>query len=240
MFQRILICTDLSDGIERLVKFVPQLAKTGAEKLVFLHSVPLDDDCEIPQEDREAIERAEKILVPAAEHDISGTEVVVEVESGSASRSISTAAKKHNADLVLLGSPIRSLLTQKLFGSTAGGLASKLQRPLLTLRPPVVSTYMEAELAIRCQNLFAHLLVPYDGSKSANYTLSKIKQQVKSNPRSTLKSCTLVWVLDTSICRFCYPNRLVHCNQRIVIALQVSIGNGNTALDQIIRRTILA
>ncbi len=203
MFQRILICTDLSDGIERLVQFVPQLAQTGAEKLVFLHSVPMEDDCEIPHEDREAVHAAKQALAPALEASVQqaakdqGTEVIVEVDSGSPGGAILAALKKHNIDLVLFGSPIRSLLTQKLFGSTAAGLSSKIQCPMMTLRPPVVSTYMEAELAIRCQNLFSQLLVPYDGSKSANYTLAQIKKQVTDNPKSTLKGCTLVWVIDT-------------------------------------------
>ncbi len=196
MFQRLLICTDLGDGIERLVRFVPQLAEAGVQKLVFLHSAPLDDDSDIPKEDREAVQAAKQILAPALAQSLPGIEVAIEVDSGAAQRSINRAVQQHQADLVVLGSPIRSLLTKNLFGSTSAVLAQTLQCPLLILRPPVVSTYMECELALRCKNLFRSLLLPYDGSQSANHTIAQIKQKIANNPQSTLESCVLVWVIE--------------------------------------------
>ncbi|NJM56541.1 MAG: universal stress protein [Synechococcales cyanobacterium RU_4_20] len=136
MFQHLLICTDFNDGIERLIKFVPQLAQSGAQKLVFLHSVPLDGGGEIPQADRKAIQAAQEVLAPALKHGAVGVEVVVEVDSGNADRAILAAVQKHAIDLVIFGSSTRSLLTQKLFGSTASSLASKLNCPLLTCVRP--------------------------------------------------------------------------------------------------------
>jgi len=197
MFQRILICTDLGDGINRLVNFIPELSQAGIKQVTFLHSAPLDDDCEIPKEDQAAVQRAKDLLAPALAADASGIEVSVEVDSGGPKEAILAMAKKYNSELVLLGSPIRSLLTQKMFGSTSSALAQKLKAPLLIMRPPVVSTYMVEELKLRCQSLFKSFLIPYDGSDSANHLLEEIKQQVSSNPESALKSCVLVCVLES-------------------------------------------
>jgi len=197
MFQRILICTDLGDGINRLVNFIPQLSAAGIKQVTFLHSAPLDDDCEIPKEDQAAVQRAKDILAPALTADASGIEVSVEVDSGGPKEAIVAMAKKYDSELVLLGSPIRSLLTQKMFGSTSSALANQLKRPLLIMRPPVVSTYMVEELKLRCQNLFTSFLIPYDGSASANHLLDELKQQITKNSDSTLKSCVLVWVIES-------------------------------------------
>ncbi len=196
MFQRILICTDLGDGINRLVNFIPQLATAGIKQVTFLHSAPLDDDCEIPKEDQAAVQRARDILAPAIAANIDGIEVSVEVDSGGPKEAIIAMVKKYDSELVLLGSPIRSLLTQKMFGSTSSALAHQLKRPLLIMRPPVVSTYMVEELKLRCENLFSSFLVPYDGSDSANHLLEELKQQVTRNPTNGLKHCYLVWVIE--------------------------------------------
>ncbi len=196
MFQRILICTDLGDGINRLVNFIPQLATAGIKQVTFLHSAPLDDDCEIPKEDQAAVQRAKDILAPAIAAQVPGIEVAVEVDSGGPKEAIITMVKKYDSELVLLGAPIRSLLTQKMFGSTSSALAHQLKRPLLIMRPPVVSTYMVQELKLRCENLFSSYLIPYDGSDSANHLLDEIKQQVTNNPNNCLKNCILVWVIE--------------------------------------------
>ncbi len=196
MFQRILICTDLGDGINRLVNFIPQLATAGVKQVTFLHSAPLDDDCEIPKEDQAAVQRAKDILAPAIATQIPGIEVAVEVDSGGPKEAIINMVKKYDSELVLLGAPIRSLLTQKMFGSTSSALAHQLKRPLLIMRPPVVSTYMVQELKLRCENLFASYLIPYDGSDSANHLLDEIKQQVTNNPNNCLKNCVLIWVIE--------------------------------------------
>ena len=196
MFQRILICTDLGDGINRLVNFIPQLATAGIKQVTFLHSAPLDDDCEIPKEDQAAVQRAKDLLAPAIAAQVPGIEVSVEVDSGGPKEAIIAMVKKYDSELVLLGAPIRSLLTQKMFGSTSSALAHQLKRPLLIMRPPVVSTYMVEELKLRCENLFASFLIPYDGSDSANHLLDELKKQVTNNPNNCLKSCVLVWVIE--------------------------------------------
>lgn len=198
MFPRILICTDLGDGINRLVNFVPQLAAAGVQQVTFLHAVPLDDDCEIPHEDQEATQAARRALAPALAEPVEGIEVAIEVDSGSPKQSILAAVKQYEPDLILLGAPIRSLLTQKMFGSTTAALAESVQRPLLIVRPPVVSTYMVDELSLRCRNLLKQLLIPYDASDSANYLISEIKRHVAADPGKSLKGCVLVWVIEPS------------------------------------------
>ena len=60
MFQRPLICTDLSDGLQRLVECVPNLVAGGMTDIVFLHIVLFPEDENIPQADVKRTDRAKE------------------------------------------------------------------------------------------------------------------------------------------------------------------------------------
>lgn len=195
MFERCLICTDFTDGLHRLVHFVPSLAAGGMKQIVFLHSVPLWQDRGIPREDTDKIQQARDRLSAALQNVPDGVEVKVDISSGKPLDSIIKAAATYQADLILLGMPIRSLLQEKLFGSTTSGLARSIKTPLMILRPQLISTYTIEELDLRCRHLCRYLLVPYDGSESSEYVVQKIKQSAQ-NPHRSLEGCHLCWVID--------------------------------------------
>lgn len=194
MFKRALICTDFSDSLQRLVDFVPDLAKSGLEQVVFFNSVPLMTSREIPCVDEEKVAEArQKLGVAKSSADI---KVEVEVESGRAVDNILRIAKKYDSEVIFSGMPTRSVLNEKLFGSTTKGIAEQAERPILILRPQLMSAYRVGELSLRCQNLFNYLLIPYDGSQSAKNLVKMLQQQVKADPHHTLKTCLLCWVVE--------------------------------------------
>lgn len=141
MFQRCLICTDFSDGLDRLAEFVSSLAAGGIEQLIFLDSVPLWEEGEIPRIDQEAIEKAQHRFQERLKTIPDGVEVKVEVPSGRPVDTIPKVAKTNQVDLIIIGMPIQSLLQEKLFGSTAAGLAKACVTPLLIVRSQLVRTY---------------------------------------------------------------------------------------------------
>ncbi|MBE9098967.1 universal stress protein [filamentous cyanobacterium LEGE 07170] len=193
MFESALICTDFTDGLYRLVRFVPQLAESGLKKLVFLHVVPLAEGA-VPRPDEAGIQVARDRLSSGLDNIPDGVEVTVEVKSGTPSVQIAEVLRSQHVELVILGTPGRSLLSEKLFGSTMINVCQRLTIPLMILRPNLISTYTNAELALRCQNLFHHLLLPYDDSETARYTLERIK--TKAQAGHPLKHCLLCWVVD--------------------------------------------
>ncbi|MBD1915409.1 MULTISPECIES: universal stress protein [Cyanophyceae] len=201
MFQRALICTDFTDGIYRLAQFVPSLVAGGFKSLVFFHNVSVDSEREIPRNSPELLEKNRQRLQTLLRDIPDGIDVTVEVQMGRASESILRLAKKHQSDVIFLGSPTRTLLEEKLFGSTTAGLAEKTIIPIIILRPQLVSTYTTAELKLRCAHLFRYLLVPYDGTQGGKNLIKKIHQQVKSNPNSVLERVRLLWVIDENMRR---------------------------------------
>jgi nucleotide-binding universal stress UspA family protein len=198
MFKRVLICTDFSDSLQRLANFVPDLVKGGMEHIVFFHNVPLMTSREIPRVDDEKVAVAHQLLAVAQSAVPAGAQVVIEIASGRASDNIIKAVKKYQSDIIFSGMPIRSVVNERLFGSTTLAIADKVDVPILVMRPQLVSTYRNAELSHRCQNLFNYLLLPYDGSASAQKLVSKIKSQIQENGNGALETCLLCWVIDNS------------------------------------------
>lgn len=196
MFKRAIICTDLEDGLHRLVNFVPNLALSGLKHITFLHTTALLTDREIPRPDKEKVEHANAILSRALENCPDGVEVNIDIQSGRPEDHIFKSIKANSPDLLILGTESRSQLTEKLFGSTTVNLCKRLSIPIMILRPQLVSTYTVDELKIRCENLFRYFLVPYDDSKAANFLVQKISQSAADRPTDSLQHALLVWVVD--------------------------------------------
>lgn len=198
MFKCALVCTDFDDSLQRLLEFVPDLVQSGLDQIVFFHNVSLTKDREIPRVDDDAVTEAKHRLAVASQAALpEGKSVVVDVRSGRVIDNIAKVARCYDANILFLGTPTRSLLTEKIFGSTTTGIANQLDVPLVILRPQLISTYRVQELALRCQTLFDHLLVPFDGSDSAKCLVSQIKAAAQTN--SHPKQCTLCWVIDECI-----------------------------------------
>lgn len=196
MFQRCLICTDFSDGLHRLVEFVPSLAAGGIKQIVFLHSVPVWEEGGIPRINQEGIERARARFQQSLHSVPEGVDVRIEVPSGRPIDIIPKVAKNYQVDVIFIGMPMRSLLQEKLFGSTSASLVRTCSTPLLSVRPQLISSYTCEELDLRCKHMFRYLLLPYDGSNASNYVVQKVKQYAQSRPDDSLKQCMLIWVVD--------------------------------------------
>ncbi|OKH13591.1 universal stress protein UspA-like protein [Fischerella major NIES-592] len=196
MFQRVLICTDFSDGLHRLTHFVSSLALAGMKQIVFLHAVPLWEKGIIPRADTEKIEQAQSRLTETVGESPTDVEVKIEVQSGKPVEIILKVAQTYQSQLIILGSQSRSLLTEKLVGGTMADLSHKTTIPLLVLRPQLISTYTSEELTLRCQHLFRSLLLPYNDTQAANYLVQQVKQLAQQQSNRYLQQCKLCWVLE--------------------------------------------
>ena len=196
MFKSCLICTDFSDGLHRLTDFVPDLAKAGFQKIVFFNSVPLLDDRDVTGVDKERETEVRERLSSAVQNVPEGVEVEIEVISGKPLDTIPRVLKAHPVDVVFTGTPIRSLLQERFFGSTSVGLSKLTDRPLSIIRPQLITTYTTEELSLRCQHLWQYLLIPYIEGKSGRYLVEQIKQKIKNCPDTTVEKIMLITVVE--------------------------------------------
>ncbi|NBD33095.1 MAG: universal stress protein, partial [Cyanobacteria bacterium] len=125
-----------------------------------------------------------------------GVEVKVEVPNGKPSDTIPRIVEQEAIEVVLAGTPIRSFLQEKVFGSTSLSLARATSAPLMIFRPNHISVYTQEELDLRCQHLWRSLLIPYNDSEAAQYLVQQIKKYVQDDGSSTLEECILLWVIS--------------------------------------------
>lgn len=235
MFQRALICTDFTDGMDRLAKFVPSLAAGGFKSLVFFHNVSVESGPEIPRQDPTALEEPRRRLQEMLREVPDDIEVIVEVQMGRASESILRLAKQYKSDMIFLGTPTRTMLEEKLFGSTTVRLTERTEIPITILRPQLVSTYTTAELKLRCAHLFRYLLVPYDGTEGGKTLIKQIHHQVKTNPNSVLERVRLLWVIDENVRRELLGDHPIEDAQRELDQLQAELA----ALNLVVNTTVV-
>ncbi|OKH12729.1 universal stress protein [[Limnothrix rosea] IAM M-220] len=198
MFHSALICTDFTDGLDRLTNCIENLVGGGLSKIVFFHSVPLWTEGNIPRIDKEKITEAQSLLSKALIHTPDGADVKVEVISGKPLDNINKVIEEYGCDVIIVGTPIKNLIQEKMFGSTSLGLMKSLKKPVMILRPQIVSTYTREELALRCKHLWRYLLLPYNDSDEAKHLIQQVKQFAASAPKDSLQQCYLSWVLDDS------------------------------------------
>lgn len=231
MFQRALICTDFTDGIYRLAQFVPSLAAGGFKSLVFVHCVSVESGPEIPRQDSARLNPARQRLHELLREVPDDIDVTVEVQIGRASDCILRLAKQHRVDVIFLGTPTRTLLEEKLFGSTTATLAEKTSIPLIILRPQLVSTYTTAELKLRCAHLFRYLLIPYNGTQASKTLVQKIHHQVQHNPNSVLERVRLLWVIDNHVRPELHGDHPVEQAQQELDTIQVELAKLNLVVN---------
>ncbi len=217
MFKHCLICTDGADGLYRLARFVPDLARTGLTKIVFHHSIPVWEQNKVTKVDQHQIAAATQQLELALKAIPQGVEVKIEVLSGCPTDTIPHLVVSEEIEVVIIGHSVHSALEETIFGSTSSALAKLTTVPLMLFRPQLIYTYTGEELALRCQHLWRSLLIPYNGTEVSDYVISKIKAYVDRDLNTkNLQMCKLLWVIeDKSRDEVLHANRIQQAQIRL-------------------------
>ncbi|MEM1368189.1 MAG: universal stress protein [Cyanobacteria bacterium P01_H01_bin.15] len=195
MFRSCLICTDFADNLDRLLACVEDLSRSGLERVIFFHNVALWTEGTVPRIDKDAVSAAESKLKAGLNERSAQVDVQIQIDSGNPVQTICRTVEKYDVDVVIVGTPARSAIVEKVFGSTSVALARKTEKPLFVLRPPILQTFTKAELSLRCQNLWNSLLIPYDDSQNARYLISRLKTQYQQGNPPRGAHWALLWVV---------------------------------------------
>ena len=197
MFRRALISTDFADGLHRLGNFLPNLAAGGMEQIVFLHSVPFWTKGQIPREDKEKVKKARSRLEPILEKVPEGLEVALEILSGEAKHNVLKVAKQYESEVIMLGASPSTMLSDRIFGSTTMNISNQTNIPLVTFPTALLSAFTNEELSLRCQHLFRFILIPYDGSQTAEELVQEFERYARARMgKGSMHKCLLAWVID--------------------------------------------
>jgi nucleotide-binding universal stress UspA family protein len=196
MIRRLLISTSFADGLHRFTYCLPSFVDAGFQSVTFLHCIPLRVDHGIPHSDDAKVHAARDRLNAAVANSPANLSIEIRVETGSPCDRIAAVAHEVQADLVMVGTAHRTLLDEKLFGSTTAKLAQSLHCPLLIVRPQLIATFTLEELRLRARHLLQNLLIPFDGSASSQGLIRYLEGLISSQPQPLLESCFLCWVAE--------------------------------------------
>ena len=205
MFKRVLVATDLEDGMYRLGLCLKEFSDSGVKQLNFVHAIPWGDRQMggIPDSNEAELTQAKQQIESFINADSAGSADLhpkVEVRIGSPSEVIQRAIEEIGADVLVLGTPSRSLLAEKVFGSTTMKLIQNLKIPVLIMRPQFVASMTIAELQLRCRHLFDYLLVPCDLDSPRQTLLDMISPLLCQQNRC--EALMMLSVLDDSSRRY--------------------------------------
>ena len=204
MFDRVLVATDLEDGMYRLGMCLQNFHDSGVKAINFVHAVPWGDRQVggIPEshdpEIKAAKEEIQQYIDPKV---VQATfEPTITVKIGKPGEVLQRAIEEFDADVLILGPPGRSLLAEKVFGSTTMKLIQQLKIPILIMRPQLVASMTVAELQLRCGHLFDYLLVPCDLESSRQGLLDMLSPLLCKQTKC--EAVMLLAVIDTSSRRY--------------------------------------
>ncbi|MCS7226407.1 MAG: universal stress protein [Gloeomargarita sp. SKYB31] len=204
MFKKLLIATDLRDGLQRLLQFLPALGAGGIEAVTFVHAVPYLDTGVRVREDKEALAAAQAKLVAPA--NTGGVPTQCLVRSGKPADVVVQVAQEIRAELIILGTQQRNVLAERLLGSDALSIIRKCDIPLMVIRPQLVQVLTAEELELRCQHLFYHLMLPYRGRPESKHLLAQVLDRLQKVSQPKVETCHLVWVVEDPIRRDFEPD----------------------------------
>lgn len=196
MFQRGLICTNFTDGLQKFVKFVDSLAESGLKEITFFHNVPLWEEGEVPRIDYDKIEEAKTLFTSNLGKVPDNLQVNVEISSGEVVENILRAIEKYQVDFLIKGIPYHKSWQDKLFGSTTLQLTKKLPVPMMVFRPQLISVYREEELDLRCKHLNRFWLIPYTDSEAGRYLIERVKNYAAQKPSDVQQQCLLLTIVE--------------------------------------------
>ncbi len=162
MFQHAVVGVDFSPATEALVACLPELRRLGTDTLtlVYVASVAYPSGSAIAHEGHYR-DRLDGLAAALTEH---GFDARGEVVVGYPEADLVAAAKRHDADLIVVGSRGESTLKRWFLGSTALEVVRRSLLPVLLERIEPVSD--EAYAAV-CERAFRRVLLATDVSAEA-------------------------------------------------------------------------
>lgn len=200
MFERVLYATDFSEYAQKIMECLGEIP--GIEEIIILHVIDTKRIAYGEESESVLIKKAELALQEQKKRlESIGKTVKTKVKVGIPSREILRTADEESPTLVVMGARGMSLIKDILLGSVSSDVLRYGKTNLLILRhkvaeqlereafekydcmclgtPPVDLISRECKGAVfekYCDRIFSKVLYPTDFSKSAEQTLSVLKQ----------------------------------------------------------------
>jgi nucleotide-binding universal stress UspA family protein len=176
MFNKILLCTDISPASEVLVQCAGEMKSLGLEEVILAHIIHVTHtpglEGGLAREARPYVEHQKEVL------ERQGIKVSIEMPLGIPAPALNDLAEKHEVSAIIIGSHGKGVSASITLGSVSSKLLQITQWPVLLIRTKLLKD--EEEWLRECRNLFAHVLYPTDFSDTAERAFTYLETVVSA------------------------------------------------------------
>jgi nucleotide-binding universal stress UspA family protein len=163
MFDKIVLATDLSPAWEEIVACAGEFKALGASEIILTHVVTVlflgGLEATLRREAEPTLEKQKQFLQGQ------GFRVSVEMPVGLPAFSLNDVARRHGADLVVVGSHGKSLWREAVLGCFTCAVLYHTQYPTLLLNVRLKEGMPEGSCRLQATQLLRHVLFPTDFSE---------------------------------------------------------------------------
>ncbi|WP_028307940.1 universal stress protein [Desulfitibacter alkalitolerans] len=176
MFQKVLICSDVSDASNILVGCGQELKGIGVHEVILGHAinaagveVRFNEDAHrdtLPTDILDMLEKQKAILEQG------GLSVSIQVGEGSPAKVLNEMAEKNNVSAIIVGSHGKDIVKRATWGSVSSELITTARKPVFLVKVKVDEA---DKVILACRKLFNHILYLTDFSRTAEKALDYLE-----------------------------------------------------------------
>ncbi len=165
MFEKIVLATDLSPAWDEIIACAGELKALGVQEIILVHVISVKFFGGF--EGKVRAEAEPRLQAQAQSLADQGFTVCQEMPSGLPAYSINDAARRHCADLMVVGPQKTSLWQEGVLGSVAGAVLHHAELPVLLIKVRIKEGMPPGSCRLRATELLRHILFPTDFSDIA-------------------------------------------------------------------------
>lgn len=165
MFEKLLVCTDLSEASKSILGCVENLKSVDLREVILAHVIYIAITPGLDEMLREeALPALEELKLDLESR---GVKTKIEMPTGVPAYALNDLANKHDVSTIVIGSHGKSVLREAVIGSVSFSLLHLATKPVLLSRLRVVEEEGGAKYQRVCTDLFRKILFPTDFSDTA-------------------------------------------------------------------------
>jgi nucleotide-binding universal stress UspA family protein len=190
MFNKIVLATDVSPAWDEIVACAGEFKSLGCKEVILTHVITVKFlgglEATLRAEAEPKLEAQKQQLLAQ------GFKVNVEIPTGLPAYSLNDVARRHGADLIVVGSHGKSLWREQVLGCVTCAVLHRTEHPVLLLNVRIKEGMEVGTCRIVATELLRHVLLPTDFSEIAERACTCVERLA---PRG-ISQVTVVNALD--------------------------------------------
>lgn len=180
MFQKILICSDVSEASNILIGCGQELKGIGVQEVILGHAISaagvevrFNQDAHkdtLPTDILKILEKQKAIL------EEQGLRVTISLGEGNQAKVLNEMAEKNNVSAIMIGSHGKGILKRAAWGSVSSEVVASAKKPVFLVKVEINSA---DKVVLACKKLFNHILYLTDFSNTAEKALNYLEEIVR-------------------------------------------------------------